>query len=46
LIAPEFGVPINLEVSHERNMKLQLKTGDKVFVFPRRVRVFVQDYSI
>jgi len=46
LVAEEFGVPLNVEVSHERHAKLQLQPGDTVFVFPRRVRVFVQDYQI
>jgi len=46
LLAPDFGVPLNLEVSHERHAKLRLQPGDTVFVFPRRVRVFAQDYQI
>ncbi len=46
LIAKEFGLPINVELTEERFRELQLKTGDLVFVFPRRVRVFVQDYQI
>ncbi len=39
------GVPLNVEISQERYAKLQLTTGDGVFVFPKRVRVFV-DYQI
>jgi len=46
LIAKDFGVPLNVEISQERHAQLQLKTGDKVFVFPKRVRVFVQDFQI
>ena len=46
LIAKDFGVPLNVEISQERYAQLLLKTGDKVFVFPKRVRVFVQDFQI
>jgi len=46
LFAKEFGVPLNVELTQERYSKLQLKTGDAVFVFPKRVRVFVEDYQI
>ena len=40
------GVPLNVELTQERQSKLQLKAGDAVFVFPKRVRVFVDDYQI
>ena len=46
LFAKEFGVPLNVELTQERQSKLQLKAGDAVFVFPKRVRVFVDDYQI
>jgi len=46
LLAHDFGVPLNLEVAQEQYRALQLKTGDTVFVFPKRVRVFVEDYQI
>jgi len=46
LFAKDFGVPINIELGQERYAELQLKTGDTVFVFPKRVRVFVQDFQI
>ena len=46
LLAKEFGVPLNVELTQERQSKLQLKAGDTVFVFPKRVRMFVQDYQI
>jgi len=46
LLAQEFGVPVNVELAQERYAQLNLNVGDTVFVFPRRVRVFVQDYQI
>ena len=46
LFAQEFGVPLNVELDRERYAALQLKAGDTVFVFPKRVRVFVSDYQI
>ena len=45
-IAPEFGVAIHVELSPERYDELQLRPGDIVYVLPRRVRVFVPEYSI
>jgi len=33
-------------LSQERFAELGLRAGDAVFVFPKRARVFVQDYSI
>jgi len=46
LAAKDFGVPLNVELGRERYAELGLKTGDIVFVFPKHVRVFVQDYQI
>jgi sulfate transport system ATP-binding protein len=46
LVAHEFGVPLNVELTQERQSMLQLKAGETVFVFPSRVRVFVEDYQI
>jgi sulfate transport system ATP-binding protein len=37
---------LNVELSPERYSQLDLKNGDRVFVAPRRARVFVPDYSI
>ncbi len=37
---------IEAELTKERYKELGLQTGDKVFIKPRNVRVFVQDYSI
>ncbi|MGH7899839.1 MAG: sulfate/molybdate ABC transporter ATP-binding protein [Candidatus Binatia bacterium] len=46
LSAKDFGVNINVEIGREQHARLKLQPGDRVFVFPRRMRVFVQDYSI
>jgi sulfate transport system ATP-binding protein len=46
LFAKEFGVPLNVELTQERYSRLELKAGDTVFVFPKRVRVFVEDFQI
>jgi sulfate/thiosulfate transport system ATP-binding protein len=46
LLAPEFGVGLNVEISPERCDELQLKPGDTVYVSPRKVRVFVPEYII
>jgi sulfate transport system ATP-binding protein len=37
---------LSVELSPERLTELDLKSGDHVFVAPRRARVFVPDYSI
>jgi sulfate transport system ATP-binding protein len=46
LHAEEFGVWLNVDLSWERYAELRLQDGDTVFVSPRNVRVFVQDYQI
>jgi len=46
LVAPDVGLPLNVEIAQEHYAALGLKAGDKVFVFPKRVRVFVQDFQI
>ncbi len=45
LFAEDFGMPVNVELDRERYADLKLKIGDVVFVFPKRVRMFV-DYQI
>jgi sulfate transport system ATP-binding protein len=37
---------IQAELTKERYRELGLQTGDRVFIKPRNMRVFVQDYSI
>jgi sulfate transport system ATP-binding protein len=46
LFAKEFGVPLNVVLTPDRYAQLQLRNGESVYVFPKRVRVFVQDFSI
>jgi len=46
LLAEGFGIPIHVELSRERHAELQLETGDRVFVFPKHVRMFVEDFQI
>jgi sulfate transport system ATP-binding protein len=46
LSAVDFGLRLNVEVSPERYGELALKTGDTVYVSPRKVRVFVPEYVI
>ena len=46
LVAKDFGVPVLVEIGQERHAELQLRTGESVYVFPRRVRVFVPDFQI
>jgi sulfate transport system ATP-binding protein len=46
LRADEFGLLLNVDVAASEFAELKLKAGDQVFVSPRRVRVFVPDYTI
>ena len=46
LLATQFGVELNVELSLERYSELALKVGDEVHVSPRKVRVFVPEYVI
>ncbi|HVJ79859.1 MAG TPA: TOBE-like domain-containing protein [Planctomycetia bacterium] len=49
LIASDFGAPINVDMSPERHAELKLQVGEPVYVWPRKVRVFVpevDDYVI
>jgi sulfate transport system ATP-binding protein len=46
LLALEGSLALNVEVPPERWSALEVKAGDTVHVVPRRVRVFVPDYSI
>jgi sulfate transport system ATP-binding protein len=41
-----FGVMLTVDVGWERYAELRLQVGDTVWVSPRQLRVFVQDYSI
>jgi len=46
LTSPDFGLGLNVELSAERYAELDLKSGDIVYVSPRKVRVFVPEYVI
>jgi sulfate transport system ATP-binding protein len=46
LIAADFGLALNVDVGWDRFTELRLSVGDHVYVAPRRVRVFVEDYAI
>jgi sulfate transport system ATP-binding protein len=46
LLAEEFGLVVNVDLSHARSAELGLRLGETVYVSPRRVHVFVPDYSI
>lgn len=46
LLALDFGAVVNVELSRERFDELALRTGDTVYISPRRVRVFVPEYTI
>jgi sulfate/thiosulfate transport system ATP-binding protein len=42
----DFGVVLTVDVSWDRYAELRLSVGDTVFVSPRQLRVFVQDYAV
>ena len=44
--AEDFGVLLTVDLSPDRYRELGLAVGETVYVTPRQVRVFVQDYSI
>jgi len=46
LHAEEFGVWLNVDVGWDRYAELRLQDGDTVYVSPRHVRVFVNDFQI
>jgi sulfate transport system ATP-binding protein len=46
LFLPDFGIPIQADLTHQRSDELDLRTGESVYVSPRHVRVYVPDYVI
>jgi sulfate transport system ATP-binding protein len=46
LFAADFGISLNVELTRERYAELHLQAEQQVFVFPKRIRVFVQDFQI
>ncbi|MBL9092649.1 MAG: sulfate/molybdate ABC transporter ATP-binding protein [Planctomycetaceae bacterium] len=45
-VSVDFGSPVHVELPAERYSELELREGEVVYVAPRRVRVFLPEYSI
>jgi len=45
-VSLEFGSPVHVELTPDRYAELELREGEVVYVLPRRVRVFLPEYSI
>jgi len=45
-LSSDFGQRVDVEVPQDRFHSLHLAVGSEVFVSPRRIRVFLEDYSI
>ena len=43
VFSEEFGLALNVDLNLERYAQLRIKTGDRVFVAPRNVRVFMPE---
>jgi hypothetical protein len=46
VFALDFGVALRVDLPWDRLNQLGLRAGDTVFVFPKRMRIFVQNYQI
>jgi hypothetical protein len=46
LLALDFGAVVHADLTPARFAELGLTPGDRVYVSPRRVRVFVPEYAI
>ena len=46
LLAEDFGLMINVDVSPEQYRTLALKPGDEVYVQPKNAKIFDPDYAI
>jgi sulfate transport system ATP-binding protein len=46
LLAEDFGAEVSVDLSPDRYAELRLRAGDRVYVSPRRARVFVPEYAI
>jgi sulfate transport system ATP-binding protein len=46
LLAEEFDLVVNVDLSPQRYVELALRPGEHVYVAPQRVRVFIPDYAI
>ncbi len=45
-LVADTGQPLNVELSHDRFRQEPRTVGEEVFVIPRDLRIFVEDYSI
>jgi sulfate transport system ATP-binding protein len=45
-VSVEHGTPVHVELPNERYAELELREGEIVYVAPKRVRVFLPEYSI
>src|SRR5262249_61818749 len=45
LVAADFGISLNVNLDRERHAELALVEGDEVYVSPRKLRVFVSEFS-
>ncbi|MFO0809258.1 MAG: sulfate/molybdate ABC transporter ATP-binding protein [Gemmataceae bacterium] len=45
LMVEEFGLAINVDLTQGRAQDLRLEAGERVYVFPQRVRVFLPEYD-
>jgi sulfate transport system ATP-binding protein len=46
LFAVDFGMPLRVELTWERYAQLRPEPGGNLFVFPKRMRIFVNNYQI
>jgi sulfate transport system ATP-binding protein len=46
LYSDDFRLYLNVDLSWDRYSELKLKSGQTVYVSPRKMRIFVQDYQI
>jgi sulfate transport system ATP-binding protein len=46
LLAEDFGLMINVDLTPERYKDLRLQTGEGVFVTPKAATIFEPDYTI
>ncbi len=46
LVAQEGQLPLDVELPHERDAELGLVMGDRVWVYPRQIRVFKRDADL
>ena len=45
-LASDFGERVDAEISQERFRDLRIAVGDDIFLSPREIKVFFEDFSI